>query len=138
MALEQIQNGETGFKAREKINAAIVVADNAASAAHDHTPEEVGAAPASHIHTAAQVNSDILAGTYGAIGAYGEMVYLAGDGAKFPGFTAPGAQLKWSSGSGLTSGGLPSGTWQLHGSISGNSDFGGYMAENVSLWIRVA
>ncbi|WP_421238388.1 prophage tail fiber N-terminal domain-containing protein [Aeromonas enteropelogenes] len=111
----------------------------AAPAGHTHSAGDVGAAAEVHNHTAAQALSDIIAGPYSAIGAHAMMVYLGNDSIKGVGTSVPGSNLEYSSSdSGAVSGGRAVGTWKLLGAVAGDATFGGYSANNVSLFIRIA
>lgn len=97
------------------------------------TAADVGAAPASHTHTAAQGNADVVASGVGQIGTYG-FFYTPASGAYAPGRTLPGSSLRWSSTDMHESdlgGGSPAGTWKLMGYYPSN-------AWTKSLWIRIA
>lgn len=98
------------------------------------TAAEVGAAPTSHTHTAAQGNSDIVAGSYGQVGTYGFFRRTSG-GAFGPGVSVPGSELMWCNAAGTASSTAPSGTWKSVGAAVGDAD---WVPRNVTLFIRIA
>lgn len=87
-----------------------------------------------HNHTAAQGNSDIVAGGYGQIGTYG-LFYNLGTEAPV-GTQRSGSTLRWSGARNNSTANVnPSGTWKCVGHAKPN----GYAeGEAVTLWIRVA
>ena len=91
-------------------------------------------APTTHNHTAAQGNSDIVAGSYGQIGTYGFFYNL---GTEAPvGTQRSGSTLCWSGArSNSTANINPSGTWKCVGHARPN---GASEGEACTLWIRVA
>ncbi|WP_421179635.1 phage tail protein [Aeromonas enteropelogenes] len=100
---------------------------------HKPLPSEIGAAPATHTHSAAQGNQDVIAGAWNAVGA----VVLArrkGAAACSPGARVAGSNLLISSASASAGGTLP-GTWQCQGQAFANS---GYVEPQITTWIRVA
>lgn len=64
MALELLENGETGYDARQKINAGIEAAAAAAPSNHTHTPGDVGAMPLDTVGTSLDLNTITLEGVY--------------------------------------------------------------------------
>ena len=107
-------------------------ADQVAAGNHAHAAGDVGAAPISHTHTAAQGNQDIVVGSYGQVGTYGFLHYHEPPEYFYAGQTAPGSTLYWASASGDTSG-TPSGTWKCLGHVNRNDSH-----SESTLWIRIA
>ncbi|WP_421209977.1 hypothetical protein [Aeromonas enteropelogenes] len=100
---------------------------------HKPIPSEIGAAPTTHTHSAAQGNADIIAGSWNAVGAT-VMARRTGSAACAPGERVAGSALLISSASASAGGALP-GTWQCQGIAVANS---GYVEPQVTTWIRVA
>ncbi|MNI31849.1 hypothetical protein D3C73_857430 [compost metagenome] len=97
------------------------------------TAADVGAAPQSHTHTAAQGNQDIVAGSYGQVGTYALLHCDAG--ATSIGATQSGASLHPADAEGYSSGAM-SGTWKQLGyrSVKASDNTG----SETTLFIRIA
>lgn len=93
--------------------------------------------PASHTHTAAQGNADVVASGWGQVGSYAMACCIANVGAKSAGFVIAGSNLKLACGSDQWAGrgGTLPGTWKLLGYINGDGKDGGW---NNSTWIRIS
>ncbi|WP_421174104.1 prophage tail fiber N-terminal domain-containing protein [Aeromonas enteropelogenes] len=100
---------------------------------HKPIPSEIGAAPTTHTHSAAQGNADIIAGSWNAVGAT-VMARRTGSAACASGERVAGSALLISSASASAGGALP-GTWQCQGIAVANS---GFVEPQVTNWIRVA
>ena len=94
------------------------------------TAADMGAAPVTHPHTAAQGNADIVAGGYGQVGTYG-LFYIYSESNRNVGSTAAGGSLNWANVSGdyYQTG---TGTWKLVGFVKSNDSH-----SEISLWIRI-
>ncbi|MBV7413616.1 phage tail protein [Aeromonas sp. sif2433] len=99
------------------------------------TAAEVGAAPVSHTHAAAQGNADIVAGSYGQVGTCGLMKCNNNDVHISAGGTVPGSYLRYSTAEGQNDGGTPAGTWKCLGYTQGRGDNASW---DVTLFIRIA
>lgn len=97
------------------------------------TAADVGAAPLSHTHTAAQGNQDIVAGSYGQVGTYALLHCDAG--ATSIGATQSGSSLHPADAEGYSSGAM-SGTWKQLGyrSVKASDNTG----SETTLFIRIA
>ncbi|WP_368229872.1 phage tail protein [Aeromonas sp. R10-1] len=97
------------------------------------TTADVGAAPLSHTHTAAQGNQDIVAGSYGQVGTYALLHCDAG--ATSIGATQSGSSLHPADAEGYSSGAM-SGTWKQLGyrSVKASDNTG----SETTLFIRIA
>ncbi|MCH7370037.1 pyocin knob domain-containing protein [Aeromonas sp. MR16] len=88
-----------------------------------------------HLPTAAQGNSDIVANGYGQVGSYA-FLWSSNVSPTGPGFIEPGANVHWADGEGGHPSGTAAGTWKLMGarSVPATDNFGSMS----SLWIRIA
>lgn len=99
---------------------------------HTHAPGDVGAAPIDHVHTAAQGNSDIVAGGYGQVGTY-VLAWNSDGQSVFIGNTKPGSSLiPATAGERREDGHFLSGTYKCLGHVFG----GGNSDDATTLWIR--
>ena len=108
-------------------------ADQVAAGNHAHAAGDVGAAPISHTHTAAQGNQDIVAGGYGQVGT-GVQAWNSDGQSVFIGNTKPGSVLiPASSGGRRDDGHFLSGTYKCLGHSFG----GGESDDATTQWIRI-
>ena len=103
----------------------------------DYVDEQVATrAPTTHNHTAAQGNSDIVAGGYGQIGTYALLRSLSNSNLG-PGSTLEGSSLQYVSCSGKDNFSAPSpgGTWKCLGIANSYKNAEG---SGATLWVRIA